>query len=276
MPLLDFDRVQLADRRPGRTTRSFLSLRRGRHLRSLSAQGLGVGAGRVDLNATLKAGLLRYGNNGFPGRPGIEDVQFKIFRQRQKALIVFLVDASDSMGEGTIVRIRAAKGAVLAWLATAYQKRDQVAVIAFRGRQAETLLEPTSSIVLARRKLRQLHIGGATPFAAALDRAVTLVRAARRKTPQIKPLLVVISDGEANVPLVAGRDIIPELLSLGRTLKLSDVRTLIVDSGSGPAGGSVLRQLAGASGGQYRKIEDLHSGRLLAAIRRSGDEGRGG
>jgi magnesium chelatase subunit D len=276
LPLLDFDRVQLADRRPGRTTRSFLSLRRGRHLRSLSAQGLGVGAGRVDLNATLKAGFLRYGNNGFPGRPGIEDVQFKIFRQRQKALIVFLVDASDSMGEGTIVRIRAAKGAVLAWLATAYQKRDQVAVIAFRGRQAETLLEPTSSIVLARRKLRQLHIGGATPFAAALDRAVTLVRAARRKTPQIKPLLVVISDGEANVPLVAGRDIIPELLSLGRTLKLSDVRTLIVDSGSGPAGGSVLRQLAGASGGQYRKIEDLHSGRLLAAIRRSGDEGRGG
>lgn len=196
------------------------------------------------------------------------DLRFKLFQQRQKRLIVFVVDASDSMGEGTLERMKAAKGAVLGWLLSAYQQRDQVALIAFRGHRADLLLPPTGSVLSARRHLRQLAVGGATPFAAGLDRAWQLVRVARQKQTRIQPLVVVLSDGEANVPLSPGVAVIPELMVLGERFKRENIPALVVDSGNSAKAAKTMRNLAAAMGGSYRKVRDLHAGRLFEMIRK--------
>lgn len=203
-------------------------------------------------------------------------MRFKLFQQRAKALIVFVVDASDSMGEGTLERMKAAKGAILAWLLSAYQQRDQVALVAFRDRKADILLYPTTSVLSVRRSLRQLKIGGATPLADGLEKGRQVIRTARQKHPQLRPLLVIVSDGEANVPLTSGADVVRELTDLGRSISNEHIRSLVVDSGANGRGRSVMQGLAAALGGHYQRVDDLHAGRLLALIREAdSDHGTG-
>lgn len=181
--------------------------------------------------------------------------------------MVFVVDASESMGEGTLERMRAAKGAVLALLTAAYQNRDQVALVAFRERQAEVLLRPTSSVLLAQQRLRRLALGGATPLAAGLWEAWQLIRNERRKQPGLQPLLVLVSDGEANVPLTPGADILPELADLARRIRREGIAVEVIDSHLGIFGSATLRTLAGQFRAGYRQVRDLHAGRLLEVVR---------
>jgi len=195
------------------------------------------------------------------------DLRRKIFQQRQKALIVFVVDASESMGQGAFERMKAAKGAILGWLISAYQNRDLVALVAFRGERAEVLLQPTSSVLSARQSLRQLPVGGATPLADGLVKASQLIRVARQKEPRLEPLLVLVSDGEANVPLVPGANVLDELSTLAAGLRRDGLKTLIVDSASTALGNKNLKRLAGELGGIYRQARDLHAGQLFEMIR---------
>lgn len=215
----------------------------------------------LDLPASLHATLLR---GGGPFRHGA--LRRKLFKHRQQTLIVFLIDTSESMGEGALERMKAAKGAVLALLTAAYQNRDQVALVTFRGARAEVLLRPTSSVLLAQQQLRKLPLGGATPFADGLWQAWQLVSSERRKQPNLQPLLVIVSDGEANVPLVPGTEIFAELFGIARQIRKDRIRSLVIDSRAG-LGHSRLQQLAGELGGSYRQISDLHAGRLLDALR---------
>ncbi len=194
------------------------------------------------------------------------DLRRKVFLRRQRSLVVLAIDASESMGEGTLERMKAAKGAILALLTTAYQNRDQVALVAFRGRQAEVLLRPTSSILLAQQQLRKLPIGGATPFAAGLWQAWQLIRNERHKQPSLQPLLVIVSDGEANLPLAPGAEIFPELFALARKVGKDRIDTVVVDSCAG-LGSSRLKQLARELGGSYQQIRELHAGRLIEVLR---------
>lgn len=170
------------------------------------------------------------------------------------------------MGQGVVGRMKAAKGAILGWLAAAYQRRDQVALVAFQGERADILLHPTSSIFLARQQLRRLPVGGATPFAAGLLQAWNLISAARLKQPGLDALLVILSDGEANVPLMPGADAGAELLELGQRLRKRKLKTLVVDTSSSVLGNEQLRCFAVALGGDYQQIRDLHAGRLVAMI----------
>lgn len=215
----------------------------------------------LDLPASLRANLLRGG-----GPIARSDLQRKVFQHRQKALIVFVIDASESMGEGTLERMKAAKGAILGLLTAAYQGRDQVALVAFRGQVAEVLLRPTASVLLAQQQLRSLPLGGATPFADGLWQAWQLIRNERRKQPSLQPLLVVVSDGEANVPLVVGAEIFTELHGVARQISQDKVSSVVIDSSAG-LGNDRLRELAQQLGGQYQQIRDLHAGRLLAVVR---------
>jgi len=170
------------------------------------------------------------------------------------------------MGEGSLERMKAAKGAVLGLLTAAYQNRDQVGLVAFRERQAQVLLRPTSSVLLAQQQLRRLPIGGATPFADGLWQAWQMIRSERQRQPNLQPLLVVVSDGEANVPLVAGADIFPELQGLARQIGRDRISSVVIDSRAG-IGHPRLRELAGNLGGSYRQIGDLHAGKLIEVIR---------
>ena len=243
-------------RRRGRVTSS----RNGRHIRSLPLQR-SSGGRLLDLSASLRVALLR-------GGPPIRfaDLRQKQFQQQQRTLLVFLIDASESMGEGTLERMKAAKGAILGLLTGAYQNRDQVAMIAFRDRQAQVLLRPTSSVQLARQCLRSLPLGGSTPFASGLHQAWQLIRVERQKQPYLHPLLVIVSDGEANLPLMPGADVFAELCELAKRVARERIDSLVIDS-CGGLGSSSLRQLASALEGRYRQIRDLHAGKLIEAVR---------
>lgn len=249
----------------GKSRRSRFSAASGRHLRSvpLGRQGRDI---RLDYAATLVAGLLRHGAGFSLNQLRLQDLRQKVFRKKDKSLFVFVVDASDSMGEGTVARMKAAKGAILGWLTAAYQQRDQVALIAFRGHRANLLLPPTTSILLARQRLRQLAVGGATPLADGLAKAGQLVRIARQKQPGIVPLVIVVSDGDANVPLSPGVDVTSELLTLAHLLRGEQLRTMIVDTHAGARGSALLRRLAGALEGRYRHVRELTGRQLLDLI----------
>jgi magnesium chelatase subunit D len=185
-------------------------------------------------------------------------------------LVVFVVDASDSMGSGE--RLAAAKGAALALLETAYQKRDRVALVAFEGESAEVLLPPTTSTDLAREHLRQLPTGGATPFADGLLKAWQLVRTARLKDPEVEPVLVILSDGEANIPLAPGQSVLPELLDLAGKIRQDRIGAVAIDSTKGSRRSPEMLRLAEALGADYHRIDRLKAKNVVEVVRSIGGE----
>ncbi|MDR3201439.1 MAG: VWA domain-containing protein [Spirochaetales bacterium] len=206
-------------------------------------------------------------SEGFPREaPPVlpRDLRKKVRLGRSSGLILFLVDASDSMGASA--QLAAAKGAVLALLRAAYIRRDRVGLIAFHGQEAQTLLSPTSSIHLARKKLRRLSSGGATPFADGLLKAWNLIRAEKLKRSLLQTVLVVVSDGEANVPLTPGAGALAEIHGLGRRIQAEGVKTIFVDTNPKNTDRPEARGFAAALGADYRRISRLESRDLINVV----------
>jgi magnesium chelatase subunit D len=205
------------------------------------------------LLATLQAAALRRAEEGAGGRTVLpSDIRKKIRAARSSGLILFLVDASDSMGASA--QLAAAKGAVFSLLRAAYIRRDRVGLIAFRGQEAMTLLPPTSSIHLARKKLRRLASGGATPFADGLLKAWNIIRAEKLKRSPQEAVLVVVSDGEANVPLAPGGDKTAEIRGLGQRIRAEGVKTIFVDTNPPGTNRPEAVMVAGTLGAELRRI----------------------
>jgi magnesium chelatase subunit D len=175
-------------------------------------------------------------------------------------LILFVVDASASMAAQR--RMEAVKGAVLALLTDAYQRRDEVAVIAFRGESAQVLLAPTHSVELAEQGLRELPTGGRTPLPHALQLAFECLKKSERT-----PLLVLLSDGKANVPLNASGDPWQEALAFAGLLAESGVPAMVLDTETGYLRLGRARQLAHALGAEYLALEQLSAENVTLAIR---------
>lgn len=219
---------------------------------------------QIAVDATLRAAMLR----NMRELPEEElhlltkDLRKKIYQQPQKTLIIFLVDSSDSMGEGTFARIKAAKGAILAILAKAYQKRHRVGMVVFREESAEVILQPTSSLTLAKQKLKALPIGGATPFSAGLMQAWRLMKTERLKDKGIKPLLVILSDGEANVPYDKTRkltEVMDELFAITKKIGQDNISTITIDTGPLSGRSDNMNKIAKLLGGTYHHISRLKS-----------------
>ena len=158
-----------------------------------------AGKSRLNLVATLRAAAPWQALRGRDSREArlrilAEDLRMTRYQQRSQTLTIFAVDAS---GSAALNRLAEAKGAVELLLADCYIRRDQVAVIAFRGRGAEILLPPTRSLVRAKRGLAGLPGGGGTPLAAAIDAAVLLALQARRRGDS--SIVVMLTDGRGNV-----------------------------------------------------------------------------
>ena len=128
-------------------------------------------------------------------RPTPADLREAVREGREGNLVLFAVDASGSMAARQ--RMRAVKGAVLSLLLDAYQRRDKVGLVTFRGTGAEVALPPTSSVEAAARRLTSLATGGRTPLAAGLARAARVLAAERLRDPRRRALLVVVTDGRA-------------------------------------------------------------------------------
>jgi magnesium chelatase subunit D len=193
------------------------------------------------------------------------DLRYKVRALPLGALTVFVVDASGSMA--ALRRMALAKGAIQSLLLRAYQTREEVALIAFRGSAAEVLLPPTSSVHLASVRLRALPTGGRTPLALALSRAADLLdqRAATRQRATLQTLILV-SDGRANVAL-AGGDPYADALHEARTLRAAGVHAVVVDSEAGQVRLGQARTLAAELGAEYVRLAELSVGGLAETVR---------
>ena len=167
---------------------------------------------------------------------------------------------------GSRGRLRAARGAIFTLLETARLRRLRLGLVAFRDLRARILLQPTASIVLARRRLQRLPLGGTTPFADGLCRALVLIRSERLKNPTLAVTLVVLSDGEANVPLVPGSDCRQEIYTLGRLIRAERITSLVLDARPAAERGRTLLRLAAALGGRYRRVGRLRARVLIDAL----------
>jgi magnesium chelatase subunit D len=229
--------------------------------KALRGRPTGVRAGapapgeRLNLIETLRAAapwqpLRRREGSGRRVEVRGEDFRVTRYAQRSATTTLFVVDAS---GSAAMQRLAEAKGAVELLLADCYARRDEVALIAFRGQGAELLLPPTRSLVRARRSLAGLPGGGGTPLAAAIDAALRVALDARRKGTT--PLVVFLTDGRGNVTRDGRADRArarEETLDAARMLAASAVASLVIDTARRPDARAA--ELAEALGGTYQPL----------------------
>ncbi len=192
-----------------------------------------------------------------------DDFHVARLRQKTATTTVFVVDAS---GSSAMHRLAEAKGAVELLLADCYVRRDQVALIAFRGRAAELLLPPTRSLTRAKRSLSGLPGGGGTPLAAALDAAATLVNDLQRRGQA--PLVVLLTDGRANVARdgAGGRERAQaDALDAGRRLALLQAPLLMIDTSPRPQ--REAAELAAALCGRYLPLPHAGAAEVSQQVR---------
>ncbi|MFP4364578.1 MAG: VWA domain-containing protein [Spirochaetia bacterium] len=178
--------------------------------------------------------------------------------------ILFCLDASDSMGVQQ--RIAAAKGAVLALLSRSYVQRDKVGLIAFSGKTARTVLSPTKSVTLAAKKIADMAIGEATPFSAGITLAMETAVLEKKQDYLTMPILVIISDGEANVPLNKEAAADKEALQLMQSIKRSGFPSLFIDTKSTNRGTNEMLLLSQEAGGRYLHLSKLEPAGIVAAV----------
>jgi len=180
---------------------------------------------------------------------------------RESNLVLFAVDASGSMAARA--RMGAVKGAVLSLLLDAYQRRDKVGMVTFRGGGAELALPPTFSVEAAAGRLSALPTGGRTPLAAGLIRAGELLRTERIRDPRRRALLVLVTDGRAT----GGADPVASAHRAAALLAAAGVHSVVVDCESGPVRLGLAAALAQSLGGVVLRLEHLAAGALADSVR---------
>lgn len=187
------------------------------------------------------------------------DLREKVREQRTGATILFCVDASASMGVGK--RMAAVKGAVLSLLTDAYQKRDTVGILTFRGEDAKLVLPMTRSVDLATRYLSSLKTGGKTPLSAGLARSYEILKAAKARDKEILPYIILLSDGKANVSQSDG-DPFEEAVEIAARIVGEKINLLLLDTETGRIRFEFAKKLAERSGCGYIKLSELSGGEI--------------
>ncbi len=186
---------------------------------------------------------------------------------RESNLVLFVVDASGSMAARS--RMSAVTGAVMSLLVDAYQRRDKVGLITFRGAEAELALPPTSSVEAAAARISALPTGGRTPLAAGLIRAHDVLRVEQMRDPRRRPLLVVVTDGRATSSSRAtgGLDPVAASRRAAGLLQAAGVSSVVVDCETGMIRLGLAAELARALGGTALRLDELAAGALADTVR---------
>ncbi|MFI6206806.1 putative cobaltochelatase [Streptomyces sp. NPDC051041] len=243
----------------------------GRRSRARTEHGRTTGARRprgaltkLHLAATVRAAAPHQRARGRSG-PGLvvrrDDLRQAVREGREGNLVLFVVDASGSMAARQ--RMGAVKGAVLSLLLDAYQRRDKVGLVTFRGPGAEVALPPTSSVDAAAARLRSLPTGGRTPLAAGLLKAHDVLRVERLRDPARRALLVVVTDGRAT----GGPEPVATAERAARLFAAEDVASVVVDCESGPVRLGLAGRLAGALGGAAVTLDELRADSIAGLVR---------
>jgi magnesium chelatase subunit D len=187
-----------------------------------------------------------------------EDLREKVREGREGNLILFVVDASGSMAARR--RMSAVKGAVLSLLADAYQRRDKVGLVSFRGEGAQMLLPPTASVELAAPRLEELPTGGRTPLAAGLEKAAQILARERLRDGERRPLLVLLTDGRSTVG--------PDPCRVASRLRSLKVASVVVDTEEGHVRLGMAEAIAEHLGARCLRLEDLRAKSLIQLVER--------
>ncbi len=219
---------------------------------------------RLHLSATLRAAAPHQLARGRSSRALVlhkDDFREQVRQGRESNLVLFVVDASGSMAARQ--RMTAVKGAVLSLLMDAYQRRDKIGMITFRGAGAELALPPTSSVEVGAARLESLPTGGRTPLAEGLLRAHEVLRVERLRDPDRRPLLVVVTDGRAT----GGRDAVARSHRAAGLLAGQGVASVVLDCESGPVRLGLARTLAGRLRATAVSLDELRADGVASLVR---------
>lgn len=249
----------------------------GRRSRAVTATGRRVGAGRpigrsgsLHLVETLRAAVPHQharGRESGPIRFRGDDLRVAVREGRESNLVLFCVDASGSMAARR--RLEQVKTAVLSLLLDAYQRRDKVGLVTFRGTGADLALPPTRSVDVAARRLHDLPAGGRTPLAEGLLEAARVLDVERVRDPRRRPLLVVVTDGRAT----AGPDAVPRSRQAAALLAARGVATVLVDCESGTLRLGLGHHLAEVLRAEHVPLAEVSAAALTGTVHRSIREG---
>ena len=259
------DQVKRSD--TGRRSKSLSNGERGRYVDSIIPKGKVTD---LAFDATLRAAApfqnRRREESGNHDSLVIEkcDLREKVRESKIGNLIIFVVDASGSMAAEE--RMAATKGAVLSLLLDAYQRRDHVGMIVFRKNKAEFVLPPTNSVELAERCLAKLPTGGRTPMAHGLSLGLECIKDYKKRNKEAIPLLTLISDGRANVPLNGG-DPVEESKLVAREIRRAGVKAVAIDTERGFLSFGLVKQICDEMNGHYLRLEELSAAPIASVIR---------